>query len=119
MAWWDINRAKAYCESMIPQIEEYRREHGYYPAFAELDLGNPLLIPHLLRDEVFYARAVAEGDQHVYGLFFLDPRTDYFCELRNRGEPGVWYAVTRNDDSDIRVPGGGHGRVFRDRTWER
>jgi hypothetical protein len=78
----DIAAAKTYCESLIPVIDKYRREHGVYPSVLGTVQQNRE-VPRLLRDRVFYW-----SDGKVYGFDFSDPRgfmnfVGYRSETRN------------------------------------
>ena len=64
----DMTAAKTYCESLIPSIEMYKKEHGTYPSDIST-IANDNDIPRLLRKEDFYW-----SDGQGYGFNFSDPQ---------------------------------------------
>jgi hypothetical protein len=49
----DIWTAKAYCEALVPLLEEYRTTHGSYPRHLG-PVAGPAEQPQLLRDGAYY-----------------------------------------------------------------
>ncbi len=63
----DIAAAKTYCESLLPQLEDYKRREGAYPADIEL-LGELPTPPRLLEGSRFY-----HGHGAEFHLSFANP----------------------------------------------
>jgi|GEM_PF-4464863 len=83
---WQVDRAKAYCESLVARLEAYKAEHGRYPASIDMVAGDKE-IPRRLREQKlrFY-----HGDASGYGFTVDDPRLIFgFWVYGSSG--GKWY----------------------------
>ena len=63
-----VRQAKAFCESIVPQIEAVRRQTGYYPTNADPSWWAGQVPPALIRTQDFYLKT-GRG----YLLRFKDP----------------------------------------------
>jgi hypothetical protein len=63
----DIHNAEAYCEALVPELEQYRQRHGQYPRRLPpgVVVGN---VPRLLRNWPFYS---SDGSQFYFSI--IDP----------------------------------------------
>ena len=83
VAKYDVNNAKKYCESLIPQIEAYHAEHGHYPHdCSELEL--PEEKPRLIDDECYKS-----DHSGGYILYFRD-HTEFCSSYEWHNSSIIW-----------------------------
>jgi len=82
--------AKAFCESLIPQIETIKHSTGKFPEKLDPSWLKDKTIPRLINPRDFYV-----GDERYYSFHFLNPDRleNLFCF---EAEQHVWL----NGDSD-------------------
>lgn len=64
---YDISKAKRYCESLVPALDEYKDVNGNYPK-SLTRVSDQKKVPRLLRRNSYYS---SDGDSFEY--FFMDP----------------------------------------------
>jgi hypothetical protein len=83
---WDVARAKAYCDALIPAIEAFHAAGGAYPAGLhelEIELESP---PLLWRRSGHYASGTTPDDGPWYCFDF----GDMFSAWYYSSQAGVW-----------------------------
>lgn len=87
----DVAEARAYCESLIDDLEAHRERTGSYPETLDEIQPERRQLPHLLRNTEFYSRE-REGDSFSFKFELPDsfPKT---IHLYN-SEDGEWTTYT-------------------------
>ncbi len=65
----EATKAKTFCESLIPHLEEFKQKHGYYPSKINTNWFKGQKLPQLIHLDDFYSRI----NSNLYFLIYRNP----------------------------------------------
>ncbi|HUT54686.1 MAG TPA: hypothetical protein VM658_14945 [bacterium] len=66
----DVQHAKEFCESLVPSLDTYKKQHGNYPTDLDALISKDTKLPWLLRPHKFYS-----SDGENFSFSFSDPES--------------------------------------------
>ena len=88
----EATKAKTFCESLIPHLEEFKQKHGYYPSKINTNWFKGQKLPQLIRPEDFYIYVTSNR----YELHYKNPAIYYDNVFGYDSEQKIWYQFDEN-----------------------